>query len=377
MKLIIQTNLNPIKYADGYCCNEIINFIENKKDFYIITTGDTYGKISINGISGMSFQNMHLNKLCRLMYSLVLFPDINHKLIKKVKDFISDNIIDEIDEIYSFSGDFIAQVIAYEIKKNNTNIVYNCILYDPLPPNNFIYKGKLNLLDNKHKIFKNVLKYSDNIFCTPGLYNFYCKIINKNIKMCGIPLLKKIELKTIKKEKDFEIINFLYCGSINGKVRKIDSFIDFLKIMEIQKIKYNVFFAGIFDNSLKKKFSKFNVKFLGKLSKNEIYEQYCKADVLISFGNNNSLQTPSKILEYISTCKKIISFEQIYTSQSYEILKKYKNSFVVFDNMNINIGEVINFLIKDNESINFNDLYNEYYLYTGEYNYELIFKGKK
>lgn len=236
-----------------------------------------------------------------------------------------------------------------------------------MPTNNYVYKRKLNLLYPKKTVVKMIKNSVDYVYCTSGLFDDY-KSDFLHVEVCGLPLL------TMKEDKDFEkkdknTFTFLYAGSINTKVRTLSLLINhFKKIGE--KINCKIIFAGVFSKQIIRKLSCINAEFVGYCDEEKLKKLYDISDALILIGNNNSYQTPSKLIEYISYRKKIISFESLTNSQSRVLLKDYVNSFII-DDKDCSINAFLSFIKQD--FIDQKSIEKVFYEHTPKYNYELIF----
>ena len=59
-----------------------------------------------------------------------------------------------------------------------------------------------------------------------------------------------------------------------------------------------------------------------------IYE----SDFLLNIGNNNTLQEPSKLMDYISACKPIINITKVENDASTDLLRLYNQSLTILVN---------------------------------------------
>jgi hypothetical protein len=93
---------------------------------------------------------------------------------------------------------------------------------------------------------------------------------------------------------------------------------------------------------------------------------------LVSVGNLNPNQIPSKVIEYISTGKPVLHFAEIDTDPVIEISKDFSNLFIVNRNTDIELfkANLINYFenIDNFDSDKFNKLYSAKSLVKKLYN---------
>lgn len=83
----------------------------------------------------------------------------------------------------------------------------------------------------------------------------------------------------------------------------------------------------------------------GMVSHNEASKWISESDILLSIGNNESPMAPSKIYEYMATCKPIVHIYTWDKDPCLEPLRKYENSLLIKENGNISIETVVTFLM--------------------------------
>lgn len=81
-----------------------------------------------------------------------------------------------------------------------------------------------------------------------------------------------------------------------------------------------------------------NIHFLGALPYNQVKEMMSEADFLLNIGNNLSNMVPSKIFEYMSFGKPIISTYRIDNDPTLTYLYKYKDALLLDERLNLKSG---------------------------------------
>ena len=77
-------------------------------------------------------------------------------------------------------------------------------------------------------------------------------------------------------------------------------------------------------------------KFFDMVTRNEALEKMVTSlHCLLSIGNLNPAQLPSKVIEYISTGKPVLHFVEIKDDPVLEISKEFSNLIVIDKNSNI------------------------------------------
>lgn len=134
---------------------------------------------------------------------------------------------------------------------------------------------------------------------------------------------------------DSNNINLVYLGTIYGDIRKPDALFKLFEKMVQEEPRLRLYIIG-------KKFGlsadKYLVEFSNRLKNNLIccepipseqtYDVMQKADVLVSIGNTVQNQMPSKLIEYISTGKPIMSIGMVSNCNSIPLLNKHPNKFL-------------------------------------------------
>ena len=137
---------------------------------------------------------------------------------------------------------------------------------------------------------------------------------------------------------------------------------------KIQDQNWRMLFAG--DNScdiLNEYAKKDNrITVIGRCTHEEALQYENNATILINLGNKNQSLTPSKIFEYMSLGKKIVSTYPIKNEPSKEYLKKYPAVLMVDENGNIDeAARALEVFVKQPyREINYDELKKVYYTNT-------------
>lgn len=275
---------------------------------------------------------------------------------KKIKEFVKKN---NVHTFFFLAGDSIfAYRIALYIKKR---FDLNMLIYYT---DDYYFKHYFNIFGFIRKkilsfyIKKSIKKSNELYVISPSMKSHYDKVFNKNAKLLGISL-PPLENKYI--YHDNINLTFTYIGNLGiGRFETIYRLAKILnKINQKQKRNYKI---EIYTNSSLSYYQKNlllkmeNVLLSGGLDKEEVNKKMNESDFLIfveSFDKSmieiTRYSFSTKIMEYLSTLKPIISIGSIESS-SIQILS---NCSISLKNNNYNDYDLYK-MIKDEKMINSN-----------------------
>lgn len=365
--------------CDVYCItnreySEKKEFIEDGVKFYTVTPRFSYKILSYIKYTK---NNKLYRKILKLIFyilnkiSLILslpnWPLISYFYCNRIyyhaKKICRENNIDYIIPVYSQIDTVIA---AYKIKKYNLkNIKYVPYFLDSLSggygPKYFsenwtIHRGlkwekKLLPLADKIIMMKSSeihhKKYSLN-------KSYYDKMIFLDIPLFQPDLKNKVEnnVDNRKNVMNHSMINIVYAGSLPKGIRSPEFFLKIFEKIKNQNI--HVYFIGSNDCKVLNDFVKkdHRIHVIDSCAHEIVLQYELEATVLLNIGNTNTNMTPSKIFEYMSFGKPIISTMPIKDEPSSIYLQRYPLTFFLKeyeDNENIGDPEITeeleNFLI--------------------------------
>ena len=191
------------------------------------------------------------------------------------------------------------------------------------------------------------------------------------------PLIKKISTSNYSRYEPKKI-NIAYTGALYRKLRSP------LKVLEVfenlitndNRIVVHFYITGDCDSIILEYSSKYpnNIMYYGKVKSDVAKSAIVNADILLSIGNTDITQLPSKIFEYISTGNPIIHFYSNKEDPSIEILNRYKNALCVNNNdrdkdIGANLIEMFN---KKDTKVDFDEIENIYKDATPKYTADII-----
>lgn len=181
-------------------------------------------------------------------------------------------------------------------------------------------------------------------------------------KLCflDIPLYRPT-LSKASNRMSKDVNKILYIGSVKRGVRSPKYLIDVLSSLDLDNIELT--FLGTDLKELRKMVPDIDrlkwVNVLPKVPHEEVEKFLVEADFLVNLGNQLGSMVPSKLFEYMSHGKPIISTVEISNDTSLRYLKKYPNGCVI-DAKSVTMQEnakvLREFLMRDREELRAEDL---------------------
>lgn len=225
---------------------------------------------------------------------------------------------------------------------------------------------------------KRVLSNADRIVFMESSRRLHERLYNgnpleKRITYLDLPMLTD-RSKGCKHKNEEEGPTLVYVGSLAPSIRS-PSFI--LKVFShIEDASWRIVFVGSATCEELNEYARRDkrITVVGRCAHEEAIGYEEKADVLINLGNTNPNLTPSKIFEYMSFCKKIVSTYPIDDESSMEYLKRYPASLLLDERMDAVVAArlLVEFVNKESVSFSFEDLRHAFYRNTPEATAELL-----
>jgi len=162
-----------------------------------------------------------------------------------------------------------------------------------------------------------------------------------------IPLVS--DLVSIKSERK-QNLKFIHVGSVRADI--IDDFLRIIETLGDSGVEMKTHFYGWSGYG---DYKSDYIERHGFVSRSEILDIYKTADYLVSMGNTNSDNIPSKIFEYISTGKKIIHLYRGNTDSCSYYYNMYPNALMICldDDYDFNVCKISDFIESEAEMIDF------------------------
>ena len=312
--------------------NENIIYVGNQRASKLLKNlRDQSNLVQISKIKNTLF-NL-LKKFYRVFYKTFAWPDYTmfwlYSIWRKRKKI---NI--EYDLIISVSLPFSSHLAAYFINKRNKK-KWIMDIGDP-------FSLKQNALENNKYLYKSLNYYFENKFFNLAEqvifthreaaveHSNYFHITNEKV-LIGNPI-SSFDENIFLNSKNFNYsslpINIGYFGILTKGVR---SPVETIKFFKNSDIFFNWFTNQDSKNIvLQTNFDLANHKFFEIVDRDEALKKMSSSmHCLLSIGNLNSSQLPSKVIEYIATGKPVIHFAEIKNDPVIKLADKFQNLIVI------------------------------------------------
>ena len=261
-----------------------------------------------------------------VILSLFSFPTRHSWRIKEYeKQLFSLQNQKNIDCIISASGWPCSHLAVMTFKKKHPKTRWITFTLDPYTYNPVLYSNILFVRKRREKNFRSekAIYYNAdyNIF-TPELYKSAITIFKQpEYKTICFPyVLTRFKGDSKQPKKNREDIVAMYAGTLNKQIRNPKTMLSLFS--QIPDIKLELYVAGDCNDVLNN-FQSDNIVINGLLTREKYIEKICTgADILINIGNSNSLQSPSKFFELLSTGLPVVTFYYKMDS-NFEMTEKY------------------------------------------------------
>ena len=372
-------NVSILHFDDKYD-HKIYDYSKNCKQYII--TDDSKNRSSIN---------IYL----RWMFSRREYAMLRNRLVDKLFEKASEIIVqDNIDTVICAYYPAEALVAGNLLKDKFPNVNFVAYMLDSLSggflprflPKFFCRYRKLKweryLFEKFDKIvlMESSRKHHEKYSTKDSWYK------NKAVYL-DVPAFIDIDQDNHKKKEESKNIVISYAGIIQDNVRTPYSFLKV--ISEIKDPKIDIYFAG--DNKCAEldKYLNFgeNITFtqLGFRPYEEVWKLFENSDILLNLGGYNANLVPSKVFEYMSLGKPIISTYRLDDDSSIPYLKKYPMCFFIDereDNYDETAVKLRSFLIENkNKTIDYESVSKLFYKNKPTAFYDLLVdsfeKGKQ
>lgn len=219
----------------------------------------------------------------------------------------------------------------YVLKRLFPDIKFIAILWDPISA-----KEAVGYLPSKYSLKKNIyiekkiLQYADYVVgmkSSEKTVKSFNLGFNEKHKFFDIPGIVKQIGSQYKCDKLLDgCINIVYSGILSLPDRNPSFIIDIINSCPFAERINFVFFctgAGKAVLERKKKSFKGSINICEYIPHSDLISVYQNADILLNFGGVNTNMVPSKIFEYMSFCKPILSTYKIDNDASKTYLDRY------------------------------------------------------
>lgn len=276
-----------------------------------------------------SFSRLFLHLIGGLK-TMFLFPDQNKWMIGKYLKVLQNihTKQNHIDLIISISYPFSAHLAALYYKtKYNSNVRWITYTTDPYAYNETVqYKHTLFKKCKKkwaYSIEKKIFDIADYNIVTDELYNHLLTDFNQSeYKTISFPYLLNRKLQSMISVNSEKPLSAVFAGSLYWDIRNPKTMLNLFK--SLPDIYLDLYIRPDLEcQKIISDLSSDNIRLHGLVDRTT-YENIIvsEADFLINIGNTVSLQSPSKLLELVSTGKPILNFYSVKDA-GYRLIERY------------------------------------------------------
>lgn len=279
-------------------------------------------------------------------FTIPVYPFYEPFLCKKfAKQAIKLHKKEKFDLVIAEHNGLDTLYAGHKLKKYDENVKFAAILWDPLTgklpakylPRKYaekkLEKAEFKLLNNADKII--AMKSSESYH----LKNSVKKPYFNKFEFLDIPNV--YNPGNIAEDEKYILankINIVYSGLLTIPNRTPDGFMRVAEKSKYAEIFNLLFFCnGNGKESLKNYINAFhaNITVSPYIPHSEILKVYAGSQFLLNIGGDNANMVPSKIFEYMSFCKPIISTYYIDNEASLKYLKKYPLALLIDERLSV------------------------------------------
>lgn len=231
----------------------------------------------------------------------------------------------DLKYIFSVSNPLYSHRIAIRILKQYPQLKWIPIWLDAY--SNARGEGDGFIYNRKKELEEYVLTHAEAVYSLPetfvgnSLYPYY----SGKIKIIGLPYIKDREVK--QRNKDI-----IYAGSFVKGLRDPEPVFDSL-LRTLENIDEDIMFHFYINNPEMyhryEKLSKGRIRMHGYVNREELDALLSNCFMLLNVGNRDSVQVPSKVLEYISYRKPTLYFYYNSNDPSFKYYNDYPNTCLI------------------------------------------------
>ncbi|WP_339219894.1 hypothetical protein [Paenibacillus sp. FSL H8-0332] len=385
--VFILGNYYPNYSANGLCVKNIIDFLKLKYQVTVICEKSEYIQNELEVYDGQSiirietkdikkrnenrfllrnekkllkkkviYSHVFFNRTFRYLSALLKKENIEYNSVNKFVLALA-NLEKKIDIIIPVCFPYESVVAALTYKKNidnSTDIVP--YLFDKFSISNTLHRTKWNLKIKFKKhlaLEKWMMDSSTKIIATSdwqGHIEKYFSDYSRKIYISEIPSLKPIDEISTGKFADNKI-HFVYAGSLNHNMRSPKYTLELFSLCMEENSDYvlHMYIVGNCEGLVDQFVNKHPQQIInyGSVETKIAHQALKSADFLLSIGNIDITQKPSKVYEYMSCGKPIIHLYNDHNDPVIDILSKYPYSCCINQNkllLEENKREIMNFV---------------------------------
>lgn len=308
----------------------------------------------------------HSLKLHGFFKTLMSKETIDNQLVTAYQKALLD-VSDPVDIITPTCNPFESVVTAMKYKENNPDVEIIPYLFDLFAENLNLNRLSLNRAlkrKNNMQLENEMFEKSKSVLYvanwTSYIKKYYSQYYEKTIEV-EHPLLLKIDERKAKKIDDK--IHIVYTGIVDFKNRNPDHVLEILTQLKSEKIVIDFYTFGSGEDIIEQYAERYANRIVahGKVSSDEAGIARSTSNILLSIGNVDTSQIPSKLFEYMSAGKAILHFAYTKSDPAIQILNNYPVKMIVLRNQKMDIEMLECFIFKNSQTnISFDEIFENY-----------------
>lgn len=342
--VICEQNIVNQNITENWGGQRIIRVLPKSQNSYIVTKDKERRSKLLKKQYYKSI--LKIQKISRVAKRILSMASLNNQLISAYTKAL-DNLEIKPDMIVPTCIPFESIMASLEYKKKNPDTVIIPILFDLFSENsNLNYfdiirkiKFKANLL-----IEEQMLIQSKKVLFVENWKNhfkrYFPQYSDKCIQIEHPLLIRPVDYKEIQKNIDSDI-HIVYTGVLDKKNRNPEPVLEILNKLKSSKMVFDFYGYGSAESIITDYIEKDpRIIFHGKVDSKTASEAQKNANVLLSIGNCDYSQTPSKLIEYFASGKLIIHFSVDKRDPAIKLLENYPNKIIIIMNQDIDINKL-------------------------------------
>lgn len=271
------------------------------------------------------------------LYGIVIAPfsfPTRHAWMKKKLAAVLEKLlhVKDVDAVISVSDPPCAHLAVLEVRKKNPIPKWITYTLDPYTFNPINYQYVILPKYRQERNFlaeQSIYNSADYNIFSKELYEMALTEFSQPVtKTVCFPYIIKRPLQQTLSAKENNGLVIVYAGTLKKSIREPNLMLSVLS--KIKNITLRLYVAGDCEHILNR-YASPQIMISGFLSQEEYQRVVCvEADILINIGNTNDLQSPSKLVELLSSGKPIIHFYH-HQDEGFRMIDKYP--------LGINVGD--------------------------------------
>lgn len=278
---------------------------------------------------------LRINRIIQRIKQLFLIPIYPIfepiAILKFAKKAIHLHSKEHFDMVISEHNGIDSLMAGFFLKRKDSRIKYIPIFWDPLHGKEAAkYLPRFYSMKKQKRLEKRILQFADKAVFMESMKAFHdnngIDYIDKGVYLSFPKLVKPSNISAHNEYTKKGMINIVYSGILNLPDRDPSRFLDLLSRSSYAKRINLIFFCTGSGRSTVEEFSHTflgNVMISSYIPVDTLKSVYQSADVLLNIGGPNPNMVPSKVYDYMSSCRPIVSTYYIDNESSKSILERY------------------------------------------------------